>query len=498
MLIENGAEVMKSDKDKLTPLHAVCAPSFNKILNSIQDATLAVVYGYKSVTVNPSNLNLNVAEMLIKCGADVNATTSEGTTPLMFACSGNESELINMLIDKGANINMVDKKWMTALHISSIASNYNVVNILLAHGSIPDTEDKDGNTPLHFLCGQQLIHGNESFTVLHSVLMHSVLEDGDNCLEAIKLLIDKGANINHSNKFGHTPLYVASMFDSLKRIKLLIENGADISKKDNSGRSVLFAAFLSENSEILKCLVENGANINDVDEDGISSLLLFCGVTTKTNKTFIKKAKLSSVLQMLQPSKTENIENSYEENLEHKIFLLVENGADVNLADRKGQTPLMGACDTQKNKIVELLIAMGAHVDDADNNGITALMIGCFHGYYDIVNVLLEEANVNKFSKEGYVPLHYACMKGHETIVKMLLQNNANVNHLNKTGWTPLMFACKHGYRDIVKFLLEHGADATWYSNDRWYPLKLAKNGHFKSIENLLNEYGSYMNEDDN
>lgn len=494
-LIENGADVTKSDKDKLTPLHAVCARSLNKLINSIQDATWTVVYGYTSVIVNPSNLN--VAAMLIECGADVNAATSEGTTALMLASSGYEPELINMLIDKGANINKVDKKGMTAISISSKASNYNIVNLLLDHGSLPDTEDNDGNTPLHFLCGHLLIHSNQNFSQLHSVLLHSRLEDGDNCLETIKLLIDKGANINHSNNFGYTPLFVASMFDNLKRIKLLIENGADISKKDNSGRTVLFAAFLSDDSEILQCLIENGANINEVDEDGISPLQYLCGVTRKKNESFTGMAKLNSILQMFIPGRTENMGNSFEEQLKHKLFLLVKNGADVNIADRKGLTSLMAACDTQKNKIVELLISMGAHVDDADNDGITALIIGCFHGYYDIVNMLLEEANVNKCSKEGDAPLHYACMEGHESIVKMLLQNNANVNHLNKKGWTPLMFACKHGYRDIVKFLLEHGADATWYSNDRWYPLKLAKKGNFKSLENLLNEYGAYMNEDD-
>jgi len=65
--------------------------------------------------------------------------------------------------------------------------------------------------------------------------------------------------------------------------------------------------------------------------------------------------------------------------------------------------------------------------------------------------------NVNQKGIQGETPLLRACQRGHENIVKYLVEHGANVNI--KTYTTPLKVACENGNERIIKYLLEHGAD---------------------------------------
>src|SRR5687767_6200478 len=61
----------------------------------------------------------------------------------------------------------------------------------------------------------------------------------------------------------------------------------------------------------------------------------------------------------------------------------------------------------------------------------------------------------------GYVPLHWACYRGHLPVVKHLVEQKAALNPQNKWGWTPMMEAAWGGYASIVKFLLDAKADTS-------------------------------------
>lgn len=81
--------------------------------------------------------------------------------------------------------------------------------------------------------------------------------------EAIKLLIDKGADINFKDKYGNTVLMNACIMNNTELVKLLLENGADINAKDKDGYTALDLASINENNEnneIIKILENAGAN----------------------------------------------------------------------------------------------------------------------------------------------------------------------------------------------------------------------------------------------
>lgn len=108
-------------------------------------------------------------------------------------------------------------------------------------------------------------------------------------------------------------------------------------------------------------------------------------------------------------------------NIDVAMFL-IENGANVNVADANGNTPLVFIINkTGSPKVTQRLLEKGASVNTQNRTGETALMYAAWHGYSAIVQLLLENrADVTLKNKQGNTALTLAESKGHPEIVEML------------------------------------------------------------------------------
>ena len=106
-------------------------------------------------------------------------------------------------------------------------------------------------------------------------------------------------------------------------------------------------------------------------------------------------------------------------------------------------------------------LEQGLDVDKADRDGRTALMMAAFEGYTEVVGLLLDHgAGVDRIDREGRTAMMYASSGPFPQTVELLLESGANVDHVDTTeGWTGLMFAAAEGHRPVVETLLRHGAD---------------------------------------
>jgi cytohesin len=159
---------------------------------------------------------------------------------------------------------------------------------------------------------------------------------------------------------------------------------------------------------------------------------------------------------------------------------LLKEGADPNVRDEKGRTPLHHAVKDNRLDIVKLLVESGADVNAPDNYGLTPLHYAVHSGYEKLVDFLLRHgADPNAKDIGGYTPLHISAFEGHpatiilplelgdsseepETymrIAKLLIKSGADVNMKNNGGRTPLHAAVLRNRIDIVRLLLESGAD---------------------------------------
>ena len=172
---------------------------------------------------------------------------------------------------------------------------------------------------------------------------------------------------------------------------------------------------------------------------------------------------------------------------------LIEIGADENKCAKIKKTLFMIACKYSCLNAVHFLIECGANVAVNDEDGYTALHHACNSHYLKCliqsgadVNLLnavtfLSEHGANMALKDsdGYIALHYASNSHYlQEILKYLIQSGADVNACTKTKSTPLMMACKCGLLNAVTFLTEHGANMALKDSDGYTALHHTCNYH--------------------
>lgn len=93
---------------------------------------------------------------------------------------------------------------------------------------------------------------------------------------AIRALMSE-SDMNVVNKDGDTPLIIVTRHEYFEALKLCVEKGADVNKSDKHGRTALHTALSTStpNKNVIKYLIEHGADVNKKDEDGFTPLICF-------------------------------------------------------------------------------------------------------------------------------------------------------------------------------------------------------------------------------
>ncbi len=159
---------------------------------------------------------------------------------------------------------------------------------------------------------------------------------------------------------------------------------------------------------------------------------------------------------------------------EEKVAKFLEENGAVDKFDFSQSTTLgeklVGECMKVNAKFenVEELLDKGADIDYGNvKMDFTPLMWSCCRGHQDIVKLLLDnDASLKYFCENGETSLMNAVEAGNMEIVKMLIDKGANVNDKDNTGLTPLMRASRNDNKEIVEMLLSNGADLNARDNE--------------------------------
>ncbi|ELU05799.1 hypothetical protein CAPTEDRAFT_77397, partial [Capitella teleta] len=158
------------------------------------------------------------------------------------------------------------------------------------------------------------------------------------------------------------------------------------------------------------------------------------------------------------------------------INLLIKHGADANIGDQRGFSPVHTAAKIGNVQIIQNLLGNETDLLKRTDNGDTAI-------HYEtvlerIVDLLIENgADVNISDHHGNTPLHCASGEGMqvlEEILKLLIENKGDINLERKDGRTPLHFACEEGQIHTATLFLDNGADIEKKDEEGFSPLNFA------------------------
>jgi len=176
--------------------------------------------------------------------------------------------------------------------------------------------------------------------------------------------------------------------------------------------------------------------------------------------------------------------------LASSVIKAQEDNLKVDSAYIKNQLNFMlfQYCDSGNVDVVKKLLYYGAEADIANDYGVTPLMYAVQSGSYELVELLLNQnVNPNKKPYDGNTALHAALRAGNDSIAELLLRNNADVNIENNSGLTPLHYSAWYGMPYITDLLLYYGANVDVVDKEKNSPLMLSVyNGTLLSGQVLL------------
>ena len=471
ILLHRANLELRSPSAGTYPLHEAVLAGSLKYTKSLLDKGVrpdVLIDSFSSVSIAIDEGYDEIAKVLLLNGASARIASKAGTTSLHKASSAGFLEICEMLLDLGADVNALDAKRWTPLMYAT--SQELVVRLLLQHRADPSIQDRlELASPLHAAA----VMGKTS--IVHLLLTTSHPPD-----------------INSTFEFGETPVGLASTYGHHEVVELLIANWADIDKPNQSSESPLLIAISRNHEKVVEVLLKHHADLRAPGQD--LTPLYECarmGNDTIANLLLERWPRDEVDLQDSfgqSPLYAACVYGHFE-----IARSLIKYHAQPDQALPRFSI-FLGACSGGNLKLVlYLLMLTGASIDEPGFQGWTPLMCACNGGHLKLVKYLLfRGADPKGRNEEGHEAIHIALLPNRPNkaeILKLLLspEHGVDVNTMVQRI-TPLFTACENGDTEIVALLLKNGANPAAVCGDiQWSPLSVAcERGKWEIVSMLL------------
>ncbi|HEX7082274.1 MAG TPA: ankyrin repeat domain-containing protein [Gammaproteobacteria bacterium] len=443
LLLEAGADPSAANRNGSTPLWLAAergdAAMIAILLDGGADANEELPLGRRPLMLAARSGSVDAVRVLLEHGADPNASeTARGTTALMQAADQGHADVIAVLVEHGADVAAKSAPVFRDGRTAALGHSEDPRNAVRRQVIAILCEDPNPNLTRMM----ELVR--ESTDRVWVDLLQS---DADVTVEDICSKVERGA-LGFVNAGGRgnreerepdggelTALVYAARTGSIDAARVLLEAGADVNQVTRYGWSPLLAATQNRNYQMGKFLIEHGADVNIANKGGWTPLYL------ATDNRNLEGGDY--------PTRTPDMDD-----LEY-IKLLLESGADPNARiiestetrtvftnqwlDEEGATAFLRASQSGDVELMRLLLSYGADPHINTKLGVTPLAVAAGIGWV--------EGITSEWSPEQTVEA-----------VKLLLELGIDPNHQADTGRVALHGAAHKGATEVVRVLVAAGA----------------------------------------
>ena len=429
LLIAAGADVNKGlDVPGYTgtPLSAaVCTRDTDSVRTLLEAGANANPPGNSYLCLSTESGDVQVLQMLLAAGADVNAPNQAGHYALGSAAAHGKADYVRMLLAAGADVNTTDVNGDTALLNAAWAKNPEPLQLLLAAGAQVNIVNKKGETALMraafvgnaphvaalLAAGADKTLRNEEGLTATELITHFFISRHRPAME-----YPLGQEMAYTAIYGHlngipspelTPLMQAVLMRNPQEVSALLAGGADVNAASALGRTALMMAADSQQPEMVELLLSAGADVHARDLQGNTALIL----------AQLEQRGFLNCYSWVRGPHGENA-------MTRCTQLLLAAGADAGACNRAGQNALMTACYRRSFT--------------PDSEAAFRLLLNA-------------EADINSRDNEGRTPIMYSLMlQDHGWMVPVLTSLGADINARDNAGRTPLMYAVQGYIADVA------------------------------------------------
>uniref|UniRef100_A0A3P8XQD8 Ion transport domain-containing protein n=1 Tax=Esox lucius TaxID=8010 RepID=A0A3P8XQD8_ESOLU len=496
LLLELGTDPNVLNKALMSPLHLAVSHRHNHLVELLlshykTDSNLKGDLGNTPIMLACSINNTDALSTLLNHGARLCIQNKLGHFAIHTAAFAGAKKAMDVILKAGEemghsieeHINFLDKSSSSPLHLAVRGGNMDVIKFCVDKGAKIDQQQVDRSTALHFACTQGATEAVKLMLSTYSRVDSIInLPDGAcqtplhrstifDHTELAEYLIGKGADIDYIDRKGLSPLLLATNCGAWRTVSLLLSKGANMNIKDKSGRNFLHMTILQPKG--LRNLPEDVLQLSSVkqllsseDSEGCTPLHYACRLGIHESVRNILGLHVS--LEVKAKDKKSGLHFAAQYGRINTCKRLLENITDsrlVNEGDERGLTPLHLASGGGHTQVVEMLLRKGA-LFHSDYRGWTCLHHAAAEGFTQTMNIVLA-ANISLLDQkdeDGCTALHVAAREGHVAAVKLLLQRGAEID-MNKNKASFFHEALQHGRSDVINTIIDSDRFVPWSLN---------------------------------